>query len=574
MEEKRTFDEIQERQKWNTFLLLLPLIVLYLIGIGGIYVFFLLLILGGVLDAFQFSFWHIFIIFLLAAGLGISQWLDAKYSGTDFILKRLNARKPDKNDLYHKRAMDILQEMRIAAGYDKFTKLYVVPANAINSFALTEPDGTPVVGVTEGALSRLTRDEIQAAIAHELAHIMRGDAVYVTFVCSLTNIFQKIEELMEGSRDRNELLIFYRARPENVVAGFAGRSVAGLFSGIMRFMTFLVSREREYMADATAVEFTRQPEALARAILKAHRQYSFLGFAGESYSPIFIVSPESRGNVRKSGFWEKLLATHPPTMDRIKRLVTMDDQSLLSLYRKAEETETLREKARVEIPSEEEKQKYSPGMRGTTPLEGTGDEIPKGGNGNAFEVRDQKGQWIGPYNVVELLALPWFTALSRVRIPGTSMEVPARSFSQIVQAFRKPGGTSHEKGRCPVCASFLKETHYEGVPIRICHRCGGRLVPEEGIVRIVSRREYKPSPYLLEKARKWKEENKLNPLYTRPRPTTENQVHCPLCGRFMLRKLFSYQYFVEVDYCGICKAIWFDADELEILQILIEEAGY
>lgn len=86
--------------------------------------------------------------------------------------------------------------MRIASGLPQVNS-YIIPSFAINSMALIESNGTPAVAVTEGLLADSTRDELQAVAAHELAHISRGDAFYVTLVCSLANFLEKIMEAIE-----------------------------------------------------------------------------------------------------------------------------------------------------------------------------------------------------------------------------------------------------------------------------------------------------------------------------------------------------------------------------------------
>jgi heat shock protein HtpX len=86
--------------------------------------------------------------------------------------------------------------MRIAGGLPA-VRSYIIPSFAINSMALVEADGTPSVAVTEGLLADCTRDEMQAVAAHELAHISRGDAFYVTLVCSLANFLERLRSAVE-----------------------------------------------------------------------------------------------------------------------------------------------------------------------------------------------------------------------------------------------------------------------------------------------------------------------------------------------------------------------------------------
>jgi Zn-finger nucleic acid-binding protein len=110
------------------------------------------------------------------------------------------------------------------------------------------------------------------------------------------------------------------------------------------------------------------------------------------------------------------------------------------------------------------------------------------------------------------------------------------------------------------------------VAVQACGRCGGKLVASSSLDRILLRREFDFSPALLVKAREFREQFLLNPVKRQRLKDREAQkLICPGCGYRMLARPYNYQYFIPVDKCLSCNKVWFDADELEILQILVEK---
>ena len=402
---------------------------------------------------------------------------DARRNGPPFILKRLSAQTPDLADRYHQRLADVVEEMRIASGLEE-VKAYVIPDHTVNCLALVEPDATPCIVMTEGMLADFTRDELQAAAAHEAAHILRGDAVFMTLVYALGDFFERLRDLRQSSDSLG---------PDHPLP---------LTTLLVRFLVRTISREREVLADAVAVELSRSPIALARAIYKAHLGNSFVGAFDPAYASLFIVSPGSGGNGEdgKTDWWD----THPPLMKRIRVLAEM-------AHLKAE------------------------------------DVIRQVWDGRAGRETAQSIQ-----NIRE----------------KTSEESPAA-----------PDPTPLPAGGCPRCGIPLGATFYEGVPIGICHRCGGKLVEEKAVDRILARTEIGFAPELRRKAEAFRARFLRNPIAAlKMNDRVSPHPPCPNCGYPMRTRPFNYAYFVPVDKCLSCFRLWFDADELEILQILVEEA--
>lgn len=479
----QNFYEIQKEQRAKTRGLLAALILFYVVWVGAL--FFILDVAAGF--AFgrpqmlrpSYFIGLLILAALFSLALAAFQLFDARRNGAAFILKRLGAEPPDLRDRYHRLLVDVVEEMRIAAGVRE-VKTAVIPDHAINSLALVEADGTPCVAMTEGLLAEFARDEVQAAAAHELAHVVSGDALFMTLVCSMADFY---ERLTDGLRSTSE------ARS----AGTLPLTVV-----IMRLLDRFIGRERELLADAAAVELNRSPVALARALTKAHLKSSFIGDFSLTYAPLFIVAPALAEEPDKGrGGWAD---SHPPVMKRIRRLAEMANLGPDEIIRQVWEFQSRREASKT--------------------MERGRDETPR--------------------------------------------PVPVR---------KPQGSISSWQDLCPRCRVPLARDFYEGVPVRICRTCGGRLIDQDAVGRVLQRTEVGFSPALREKARAFRETFLRNPLKARKTadPGADHPL-CPSCGYTMVTRPYNYQYFVPVEKCLSCFEIWFDADEMEILQILVEEA--
>lgn len=563
----RDFYEIQSQQWKKSLFLVFILILFYFFAIGFISLILLagFSLITGKAGLFSQNFLLKFFLFNAAVSFLIAffHFFEARKFGAKFILKRLRAHPPDLSDRHHKRFTDTVDEIRIASGLPKVVP-YVIPDFAINSMALISADNTPNILITEGMLADLTRDEMQAVVSHELAHIIRGDTFYITLVCSLANFFEKLRDALEPEKH-------YRRRVSHSRQGYAGHVLvyiaANLSSVIMRLLSTLISRQREILADAVAVELSRNPKALARAIYKAHRKNSFVGDFNLTYSPLFIVHPESTGE--SDGFFARLFNSHPPLMKRIRLLAQMTKTSPGRIIKEVWEIRKKREEARTILSAQEELNQDVSSKDAET------EEAPQD-EGKTWSIRDPKGNLQGPYTLEELLFVRFFTPLIRVKNLQEDIEAPARGFPQIRKALirlgkKKPINPA-KKDRCPRCFKHFREGFYEGIAVKVCPQCSGKLVDSTVIPRILTRKEVGFSESLIKKAQEFKEKFMLNPINTKK--IGEKQQHrlfCPNCGCRMLARPYSYQYFIPVDKCFSCQKIWFDADELEILQILIEE---
>lgn len=218
------------------------------------------------------------------------------------------------SNLHHRRLRNVVEEMAIASGVP-VPEVYVLEQEpGINAFAAGFTPADAAVVVTQGALEKLTRDELQGVIAHEFSHILNGDmrlnirlmgVLFGILVVGL--IGRKILEGMRHTRDSKGLGPILLAALAIMVLGYVG-----LFFG--RMIKASISRSREYLADASAVQFTRQTDGLAGALKKVGglSQGSKLA-AADSEDVSHMLFSDGIG-------FSGLFATHPPLLDRIQRL--------------------------------------------------------------------------------------------------------------------------------------------------------------------------------------------------------------------------------------------------------------
>lgn len=564
----RDYNEIQRRQ-WRVTLPLTAAIFLFYAALIAI----LILIVSAGMRFFRGSTrllsWGatsraLIIGGVLALFLALVQYLDARRNGAKFILRQLGGQPADPGDRYHKEFADTVDEIRIAAGLPR-VECVVLPTLAINALALIKADGTPVVAVTEGLLSESTRDELQAVAAHELSHIIRGDTFFITLVCALADAFERLRDSLSPETDEPS----EEARAGGSVVGgsFLVGAAAGLSAVVMRLLSTLISREREFLADAAAVELCRAPEALARAILKAKLKNAFVGDFSLTYSPLLIVPSDPF--CENEGLRGRLFSTHPPAMTRVERLAQMAHKSRADIIQEVWDIQQNRNDHRRMLLSEEEFQERA--------HPSSADDGERPAAEKVWLVRNDRGQWLGPLTLTELFRNPYFLMSATVRNIPEGIEAEASEFPALREAARREARQKPLSGTgnnlCPRCRVPLGDFFYEGVPVKICRTCLGKLVDARAIERILARKEFTFSPQLLKKAENAQRQFLTNPIRAQKvKDRSSTAIACPACGYRMASRPFNYQYFLPVEKCLSCYKIWFDADELEILQILVEKA--
>jgi len=223
------------------------------------------------------------------------------------------------NDLQQRQLLNVVEEMSIAAGMP-IPKVYLLEEPSINAFAAGQSPANAVIGVTRGALTLLSREELQGVIAHEFSHIFNGDMrLNIRLIGVLHGIllvgtigYFILRSLRFAGRSRSRKggggIIAIVA----LAAGLMVIGYAGTFFG--QWIKAVVSRQREYLADSSAVQFTRNKDSIAGALKKIGGS-SMGSYIEDPAAPEYSHAYFANGI---SSFWQSLFATHPPLEKRIK----------------------------------------------------------------------------------------------------------------------------------------------------------------------------------------------------------------------------------------------------------------
>lgn len=240
------------------------------------------------------------------------------YRGDKIVLASMRARplNPERPD--ERQLQNVVEEMAIAAGLP-VPKLYILPDQDPNAFATGRSPEHASLGVTEGLLELLDREELQAVVAHEMGHIANLDIRTMMIVSVLLGAVGLLADLlMQLGRSSSS-----RANRRRE-SGSLPLVLIGLVAAVAgRLLAMAVSRTREYEADRTAAEFTRNPLALARALAKVEGRLTPTRLATQGTAHMFIVDPRVSRLNDKEGRFSNLFASHPPMRERIKRLEAM-----------------------------------------------------------------------------------------------------------------------------------------------------------------------------------------------------------------------------------------------------------
>ena len=271
------------------------------------FVIFLIIIALGYVISLAYTPDAFFGILILSIIISISYLLITYYNSDKIALFSVNARevKRENNKLYY----DVVESITIASGLP-MPRLYVMPSKQINAFASGRNPKKSVICVTEGALEKLDRRELEGVIAHELGHIGSYDIRYMTLVAVMVGIISIISEIFlrslwfkSNDRDNNK---------GNAIFMLIGIILAILAPILVYFVQLAISRKREFSADATAVKFTRFPPGLIGALEKIKYQNAPEKKITKAIAPLFFANP-----------FKELGSTHPSIDKRISLLKKM-----------------------------------------------------------------------------------------------------------------------------------------------------------------------------------------------------------------------------------------------------------
>ncbi|MGD9129093.1 MAG: M48 family metallopeptidase [Candidatus Woesebacteria bacterium] len=201
-------------------------------------------------------------------------------------------------------------------------KLYVINDTAMNAFATGRDPQHAVVCVTTGLLSRLNRSEIEGVIAHELAHVKNYDIRLMSIVTILVGLVALLSDWMLRMTfwGRSKKSSSRSSGNQLQIILFAAALILALLSPLIATLIKLaISRNREFLADATGVSFTKNPKGLARALAKISQDREPLEAANKATAHLYISDPlkNAHGAI---GWFASLFKTHPPVKERIRVL--------------------------------------------------------------------------------------------------------------------------------------------------------------------------------------------------------------------------------------------------------------
>ena len=402
-------------------------------------------------------------------------WATAVGAGDSILLGAAHAREIQKEDL--PQLWNVVEEMTIAAGLPKMPRVFIIDDSSLNAFAVGRRPDKAAVAVTAGLLKRLSRDELQGVIAHELGHVRNLDVKFMTLASVMLGAIVLISQgflralYYGGGRRRSSreggqaaLILLVIAIVVAIVAPFAAQ-----------LLYFACSRRREYLADASSALFTRYPAGLASALEKISGQAAPEAGASKVVAPLCIVNP-----LQETAAFS-LFSTHPPTEQRIRVLRGMAGAGLAAYEAAFQQTRgksclgprTLQDSTDVPI-------------RAAAP-EPAGREQAVARARAVGELLDK----VLPFVVIPCpcgvrLKLPPDSKRASITCPrcGREHEVPQAAGGSLAANAGPPGpspaaapleyhrkGTGWESFQCP-CGGTVQLSPSFGAPEAVCPKCG------------------------------------------------------------------------------------------------------
>jgi len=315
---------IQTQQRSNNLRSLFLLFLFPCLVVGLVYLFCYLLSVFAAPETAASSYafsgaTQLFVEIAPFAIGGVLLWfIIAYFANTSIINSATGARPLERKE--NKRVYNLVENLCMSQGM-KMPKVNIIEDNSLNAYASGINDRSYTVTLSRGIIEKLDDEELEGVIAHELSHIRNRDVRLLIVSIVFVGIFSLIAQMAmralyyapRSSRSNNNkgngtIVIILLAM---VVA-----AIGYLFSTLMRFA---ISRKREYMADASAAEMTRNPQALASALRKISNDPDIEAVKREDVAQLFIEHPGNQAKSALSGL-SGLFATHPPIKKRIEVL--------------------------------------------------------------------------------------------------------------------------------------------------------------------------------------------------------------------------------------------------------------
>ncbi len=306
-----TFHTLIAKNRRNSFLLIAVFLVLF-VGLG--------MLIGYVWGGGDMAF--SFIVAGIAGAVAFTLTLCSYFGGASALLGMSKAKQITKAD--DPQLFNVVDELCIAAGVP-LPKIYLINDTAMNAFATGRNPKHAAVAITTGLRQKLSRDELQGVMGHELSHVRNNDILFAMLMAVMVGVLVMLCDVFLRS-------VFYGG----VGGRGGGRRKSGKGGGgaiyvimiivalllaiiapiLAKIIQMSLSRQREYLADAGSVELTRNPEGMAGALLRLAGDKEVLEVANRATAPLYIVHPIKKFEARA----KSIFSTHPPIKDRVARL--------------------------------------------------------------------------------------------------------------------------------------------------------------------------------------------------------------------------------------------------------------
>ena len=285
------------------------------------FVLFVMLIGWVASYLFDFGSWAVAIAVIIAIAM---TW--GSYFKSDKIALSMSRAQPADPERYQQ-LHNIVEGLSLAGGLPK-PRVYVVNDDAPNAFATGRNPEHAAIAVTTGLLAKMKRDELEGVVAHELAHVKNRDTLVMTLAVTLVGVIVLLADILlralwwgGGSRDSD------RGGGLGLPFAIVGIVLLILSPLVAQAMQFAISRQREFLADAEAINLTRYPTGLINALNKLRDDRTVVRTASRATAHLWIESPTQleaqpgqRGGSRGGTWLNRLFETHPPLEQRIAAL--------------------------------------------------------------------------------------------------------------------------------------------------------------------------------------------------------------------------------------------------------------
>ena len=330
MAEMNLFEQQHANRTRSTWLIVGFIVFFAWVGFGGDLAFYLM-----TADAPPRAYHHVvpligIVTTLVAGGICWYSWA----RGAERVLWSTGAWELiEPATAAQKQLVNVVEEMAVASGQPR-PRIWIVPDADPNAFATGRDPATANIAVTEGLLTLLSRDELQAVVAHEMAHVANYDVRLMTLLAAMVGSIALMSDGMGrmlgsggrvsggsgssgGKKGSNPLALVV------LVLWLMTLVIAPI---VTRLLAMAVSRKREYLADASGVQFTRNPEALASALEKLNAATAPTRAITQGAAHLCIVDPAASSLSDHEGLMGDIFASHPPIRQRIIRLRGMGYQ--------------------------------------------------------------------------------------------------------------------------------------------------------------------------------------------------------------------------------------------------------